>query len=148
MKLRFLFIAATLAFGTAAFAQEAAPENWVNLDQGKDNVQGVSTERMYAELLKGRTSETVIVAVIDSGVDPEHEDLKEIMWVNEDEIPGNGIDDDQNGYVDDVHGWNFIGGKGGKNINADALEISRLVAHYQKKYDGKDPLKLSNKENK
>ena len=52
---------------------------------------------------------SVIVAVIDTGVDYNHIDLKQNIWINKLEIPGNGIDDDDNGYVDDVNGWNFVG---------------------------------------
>ncbi len=52
-------------------------------------------------------SPDVVVAIIDGGVDPTHEDLAQNLWVNPGEIPGNGIDDDGNGYVDDVHGYNF-----------------------------------------
>ena len=148
MKSIVLFFTFCLAVSLSAFGQGEAPENWYNLDNGTDKVQGVSTEKTYAKLLKGRDSETVIVAVIDSGVDAEHEDLKEVMWVNEDEIPGNGIDDDRNGYIDDIHGWNFIGGKNGKNVSNDALEITRLVAHYDKKFKGKDSNSLSKKEKK
>ena len=148
MKSIVLFFTFCLAVSLSAFRQGEAPENWYNLDNGTDKVQGVSTEKTYAKLLKGRDSETVIVAVIDSGVDAEHEDLKEAMWVNEDEIPGNGIDDDRNGYIDDIHGWNFIGGKNGKNVSNDALEITRLVAHYDKKFKGKDSNSLSKKEKK
>ena len=86
---------------------ETAPANWFNLDADQYMVQGVSTAKAY-EMLQGRKSKKVIVAVIDSGVDIEHEDLQGKIWVNEDEIPNNGKDDDQNGYVDDVHGWNFV----------------------------------------
>src|SRR5690606_41256784 len=93
------------------------PLDWFLRDPEKDRVQGVSAERAYSTLLKGKPSRTVVVAVIDSGVDIEHEDLEGVIWVNEDEIPGNGIDDDKNGYIDDVHGWNFIGGKDG-NVDA------------------------------
>ena len=50
----------------------------------------------------------VTVAVIDTGIDTSHKDLKDAIWVNEDEIPGDSIDNDGNGYVDDVNGWNFI----------------------------------------
>lgn len=118
-------------------AQDKAPVNWFNLDQGTDKVQGVSTEKMYSELLKGKTpKQMVVVAVIDSGVDVDHEDLKDVMWVNEDEIPGNGIDDDKNGYIDDIHGWNFIGGKDG-NVNQDNLEAARLLAKYRKMFANK-----------
>ncbi len=148
MKSSVLTFTFFLAISFSVYGQDQAPENWFNLDKGTDKVAGVSTEKTYADLLKGKDSETVIVAVIDSGVDAEHEDLKEVMWINEDEIPGNGIDDDKNGYIDDIHGWNFIGGKDGKNVSNDALEITRLVAHYSKKYDGKDVNSLSKKEKK
>src|SRR5687767_10675335 len=84
------------------------PDNWFNLDAGTDKVNGVSAERAYKELLKDKKSTTVIVGVIDSGVDFEHEDLRDVMWTNPGEVAGNGVDDDKNGYVDDIHGWNFI----------------------------------------
>lgn len=126
-----LTVCLALSF-TLGYAQ--APENWFNLDYNADGVRGVSTEKVYQELVKDRKSTTVIVAVIDSGVDSEHEDLKDVMWVNADEIPGNGIDDDKNGYVDDIHGWNFLGGKDGRNVNDETLEVTRLYAHYRKLY--------------
>jgi subtilisin family serine protease len=102
-----------------------------------DNIRGVSTEKAYQTILKGRTSKPVIVAVIDSGVDIEHEDLKDNLWVNAKEIANNGIDDDKNGYVDDVYGWNFIGGKDGKNVSKDTYEMTRMYVFYKKKFDGK-----------
>ena len=129
-------------------AQTSAPENWFNLDNKDANVQGVSVEKLYTSLLKGKKGETVIVAVIDSGVDAEHEDLKEVMWVNPGEIPGNGIDDDKNGYVDDINGWNFIGGKDGKNIEKDNLEVTRVYVKLKKKYENVKAAKLSKKEKK
>ncbi len=114
-----------------------APANWFNLDMSGDNVRGVSTEKAYQTILKGRTSKPVIVAVIDSGVDIEHEDLKDNLWINSKEIANNGIDDDKNGYIDDIYGWNFIGGKDGKNVSKDTYEMTRLYARYKKKFDGK-----------
>ncbi len=114
-----------------------APANWFNLDMSSDKVRGVSTERAYQTILKGKTSKPVIVAVIDSGVDIEHEDLKDNLWTNAKEVPNNGIDDDKNGYIDDVYGWNFIGGKDGKNISKDTYEMTRLYVQYKKKFDGK-----------
>ncbi|MEL6718599.1 MAG: S8 family peptidase, partial [Bacteroidota bacterium] len=89
---------------------------------------------------------TIIVAVIDSGVDPDHEDLKDVMWVNADEIPNNGLDDDGNGYIDDIHGWNFIGGKGGKNVQYDNLEVTRIYRKLRPKYEGKDSSSLASNE--
>ncbi|MBI1226761.1 MAG: S8 family serine peptidase [Bacteroidetes bacterium] len=125
----------------------APPENWQHLDKMKDGYYGVSANKMYSDVLSGKKSETVVVAVIDGGVDWQHEDLKDIMWTNPGEIPNNNIDDDNNGYVDDVHGWNFIGGKNG-NVHQDQLEITRIVAAYQKKFKNVDASKLSGKEKK
>jgi len=129
------------------FAQQA-PENWFNLDAKQDKVQGLSVEKTYQELLKGKTSQTVVVAVIDSGIDAEHEDLKDIMWVNADEIPNNGKDDDNNGYIDDIHGWNFIGGADGKNVAHDNLEVTRLYRDLHKVYKDSDQSQLSKKAKK
>lgn len=113
--------------------EEKAPENWFNLDLKTDGFPGISTERAYQELLQGKKSQPVIVAVIDGGIDEEHEDLKDIMWVNKGEIPGNNIDDDKNGYIDDVHGWNFIGSAKG-NVHHDNMEVVRLINKLQPKY--------------
>lgn len=128
--------------------QDEPPRNWFNLDNAQDNVKGMSVERAYAELLKGKKGRTVIVAVIDSGVDIEHEDLQGHIWTNEDEIPGNGIDDDKNGYIDDVHGWNFIGGKNGENVHQDTYELTRLYAAYSKRFKDIDPATLKGKDKK
>lgn len=100
------------------------PKDWFLRDPEVDHMQGVSAEKTYSTLLKGKPSNTVLVAVIDSGIDVEHEDLKDVIWINEDEIPGNAIDDDKNGYIDDIHGWNFIGGKTG-NVDEDTYEVTR-----------------------
>lgn len=124
------------------------PDNWFNLDPTLDKVNGVGTERSYQELLKDKKSTTVIVGVIDSGVDFNHEDLKEVMWTNPGEIAGNGIDDDKNGYIDDIHGWNFIGGKDGKNVDADNLEMTRLMRKLKPKYEGKTAADFNTKEEK
>ncbi len=129
----------------ALTAQDKAPENWFNLDPS-EGVPGVSTEKAYQELLKGKKGQEVVVAVIDSGVDYEHEDLDDVMWVNVDEIPGNGKDDDNNGYVDDIHGWNFLGNKSGENIEHDNLEVTRLYKKYGEMFEGKNPEDLSKKE--
>lgn len=91
--------------------------NWHNLDPKANKAWGISTDKAYDELLKGKKSKTVIVAVIDNGVDINHIDLKNHIWVNEDEIPANGVDDDNNGYIDDVNGWNFLGNTKGENID-------------------------------
>lgn len=119
--------------------------DWYLKDPETDSVQGVSAERVYSTLLKDKPSRPVIVAVIDSGVDIEHEDLKDNLWVNEDEIAGNGQDDDKNGYVDDVHGWNFIGGKEG-NVDADTYEVTREYARLKPKYENVDEKSVSKKQ--
>jgi subtilisin family serine protease len=101
--------------------------NWHNLDNAANNVMGTSVEKAWVELLNNRQSKkTIIVAIIDSGIDIDHEDLKESIWVNEDEIPDNNIDDDHNGFVDDIHGWNFIGNSKGENINFENMEFTRI----------------------
>ena len=149
MKVKSLLIALAITIPFIGSAQYSSPpDNWQHLDKMKDGYMGVSADKVHAELLKGKKSKTVVVAVLDSGVDAEHEDLKDIMWVNPGEIPGNNKDDDGNGYVDDVHGWNFIGGKDGKNVHHDQLEITRLYVHYKKQFDGVDPAKLSKKDRK
>lgn len=128
--------------------QAQTPQNWFLLDQQKDGYPGVSVDKAYQELLKNRKSQTVIVAIIDSGVDYLHEDLKDNMWVNPGEIPGNGIDDDGNGYIDDIHGWNFIGGPDGRNVSSDTYEATRLYVKYKPIYENADPKKLSKKAKK
>ena len=142
------FLALFMTAGNFMQAQSSAPENWFNLDKASDNVHGVSTDKAYRSILKDLKSETVIVAVIDSGVDYEHEDLKDVMWINSGEIPGNNIDDDKNGYIDDIHGWNFIGGKDGKNVDADTYEVTRLYGKYKTKYENANVNTLSKKEKK
>src|SRR5690349_15738383 len=105
-----------LAFVVCGQAQETtAPHGWHLLDRMKDGYYGISLDKAY-ELLKGRQSTTVIVAVIDSGIDTTQEDLKGILWTNTKEISGNGKDDDGNGYIDDIHGWNFDGSADGTNL--------------------------------
>lgn len=97
---------------------------------------GISVDRAYEDLLQGRTSTTVVVAVIDNGVDIDHEDLRDNIWVNTDEIPDNGIDDDNNGYIDDMHGWNFLGGPSG-DVHFDNLEFTRVYKGLKDKFEGK-----------
>jgi subtilisin family serine protease len=90
---------------------DVTPENWFNLSPA-DGAEGVRTEETY-KTFGLPTSEDIIVAVIDSGVDVNHEDLQGKIWINKGEVPNDGIDNDNNGYVDDVFGWNFIGGSDG-----------------------------------
>ncbi|MES2558800.1 MAG: S8 family peptidase [Bacteroidota bacterium] len=132
---KLILAAFVLSQTLVVFAQKAAPENWFNLDLKKDKVPGVSTERAYNELLKDKKSTPVIVAVIDGGTEVDHEDLAPVIWVNQGEIPNNNIDDDKNGYIDDVNGWNFIGGKT-EDVNDDNLELTRVYKQLSEKYNG------------
>ncbi len=127
-------------------AQTSAPDNWFNLDKSSNGVAGVGTERSYSELLADREGEPVVVAIIDSGVDPEHEDLIDVMWTNPGEIAGNGIDDDKNGYVDDIHGWNFIGGADGSNVGPDTYEATRVYVKLREYFADKDTANLKGKD--
>src|SRR6188508_1758592 len=112
-------------------------QRWSHLDLAKDSIPGMSVDKAYAELLKGRKGVKVIVGIVDSGVDIDHEDLKAIVWTNKKEIAGNGIDDDKNGFVDDIHGWNFIGGKSG-NVKQDTYELTREYVRLKAKYEKTD----------
>ncbi|MEY3249560.1 MAG: hypothetical protein RL742_1603, partial [Bacteroidota bacterium] len=142
----------TLALCLPAFlltAQGAkAPDNWFTLDKAKDGVQGASSDEALKQLkAKGKKGQTVIVAVLDSGVDYLHEDLKDIMWVNPGEIPNNGKDDDNNGYVDDIHGWNFLGGSGG-SVGHETLELTREYVRLSKKFGNSNGKNLSGADKK
>jgi cell wall-associated protease len=147
MKKHLLHVLFCLTIVNSGFSQESKkeiPSDWFLRDPEQDSLQGVSAERTYETLLKNQPSKTVLVAVIDSGIDIDHEDLKNIIWVNEKEVPNNEIDDDKNGYVDDVHGWNFIGGKNG-NVSADTYELTREVIRLDKKFGGADSIKVKKK---
>ena len=111
---------------------EAQTKSWGGKDLLADTIPGMSVEKAYAEVVPKKKSGKVIVAVIDSGVDIEHEDLKNVIWTNKDEVPGNGIDDDKNGYVDDIHGWNFLGDMIGENF-----EYVRYIRKLGPKFEGK-----------
>jgi cell wall-associated protease len=109
---------------------------WSHLDILTDSIAGMSLDKAY-DFLKGKKGVQVIVAIADSGVDIEHVDLKEVLWVNTDEIAGNIKDDDNNGYVDDVYGWNFLGNKEGEIVNTDQLEITRIVKKGRERFGDK-----------
>jgi cell wall-associated protease len=134
-------IACSLFISILATAQKKSPDNWQTLDPKADKVYGTGVEEAY-KTLNGKTSETIIVAVIDGGTDVDHEDLKNIIWTNPGEIPDNGIDDDKNGYIDDVHGWSFLGGKNG-DINYEATELARMYMRMSKKFKNVNPSALN-----
>nr|MBP6416413.1 S8 family peptidase [Chitinophagaceae bacterium] len=132
------------------FAQkDEVPKGWHMMDKATTGYYGLSVDKAYQFVkTKKLKSKTVIVAVIDSGIDTLHEDLKAVLWKNPKEIPGNGIDDDKNGYVDDIYGWNFLGGRDGQNVEQDSYEAARVYHKYKSKYSGKDidPSSLSKDE--
>ncbi|MBU3049354.1 S8 family serine peptidase [Chryseobacterium indologenes] len=114
---------------------------WYHKDFSGTKVYGVNTENAYKYLeSKGLKPKTVVVGVLDSGVQVDHPGLIKNVWSNPNEVPGNGKDDDGNGYIDDVHGWNFIGGKNG-DIDIDNMEVTRVVAKYKPLFEGDDSAK-------
>jgi len=114
--------------------------DWTHADIYQDSIPGMSLDKAYA-FLADKKGTTVILGVIDSGIDIEHEDLKDNVWTNTDEIVGNGKDDDNNGYIDDIHGWNFIGGEG--EATPEQLEVTRLYKMLSAKYAGKTRADMS-----
>lgn len=120
-----------LSFGQNT--QATIDQQWQHADIKANKKAGVSAEKAYNELIAGKQQAPIVVAVIDSGTESFHEDLKANLWTNTDEIPGNGIDDDNNGYIDDMHGWSFIGGANG-DVAQDNLEFTRIYKDLKEKY--------------
>ncbi len=149
MKRISLFIVCGLTSALLFAQKDEVPKNWHMLDKAATGYYGLSVDKAY-EFVKSKKlkSKTVILAVIDSGIDSTHEDLKSVLWKNQKEIAGNGIDDDKNGYVDDIYGWNFIGGRDGKNVEQDSYEAARVYHSLKSKWEGKDSktMKLSEEE--
>ncbi|MFV8280785.1 S8 family peptidase [Christiangramia marina] len=117
---------------------DAQLKGWTNSDLSRDTIPGMSVDRAYAEIIKNNKPSTVIVGVVDSGIDITHEDLQGVIWTNEDEIAGNGKDDDKNGFIDDVHGWNFLGDAVEEN-----MEFTRIIKRLKPKYEGKSQSSIS-----
>jgi subtilisin family serine protease len=148
MKKHILFVLVFFTFFTSVSAQSSLntyTKDW-HLKDPSSQVYGIKLEQTYSELLKQKNpKKKIVVAVIDSGIDTAHEDLKPVLWTNEKEIAGNGIDDDKNGYVDDIHGWNFLGGKDGSNVSKDSYEAARVFYKYKTEFGDKviDPNSLT-----
>ena len=124
---------------TSEKSEKKAPNNWHQMDKTESGFNGISLNKAYDFIkTKNLKSKRITVAVIDSGIDTLHEDLKPVLWVNSKEIPGNGKDDDKNGYIDDVHGWNFIGGKDGRNVKEDSYEGARVYHKLKLVWEGKE----------
>ncbi|WP_419868420.1 S8 family serine peptidase [Chryseobacterium sp. CT-SW4] len=151
--MRKIFLAAVFLTGfNVAFAQEAQGANidpkenkdlmtWYHKDYASTKVYGINTENAYKYLeSKGLKPKTVVVGVLDSGVQVDHPGLVKNVWTNPNEVPNNGKDDDGNGYIDDIHGWNFIGGKNG-DVDIDNMEVTRVVKKYKPVFEGDDSAK-------
>jgi cell wall-associated protease len=147
MKKLFL-IQVAICIQAFAFAQtNVSNKNWHWKDYKKDSIHGISLLQAYEQLSKLNKQPTpIIVAVLDGGIDTNHIELKTKLWVNTKEIPNNGIDDDHNGYIDDVHGWNFLGGKDGRNIDKAADEKSRIYHKYKMVFENVSDINLIHSE--
>ena len=111
--------------------------HWHYKDYAEDSLPGISLNKAYRDIVKNKTGKPVIVAIIDTEIDIYHEDLKDNIWTNPEEIPANNKDDDNNGYTDDVHGWNFIGNAQGDNIIYTNYEYVRIIKKYEAVYGDK-----------
>ncbi len=118
---------------SAAGSKDHTAAQWYFADPQSDRIPGISLDKTY-KFLEGRQGRKVVVAILDSGLDTAHADIKGNLWVNPREIPGNDVDDDGNGYVDDVHGWNFLGNLSGENIASETLEQTRLYRKFHPVY--------------
>jgi cell wall-associated protease len=136
MKSFFFFVVCTSIFLSSFSQTGQSYSNTWHLEDPATGIYGIGLEKAYTELLKNKTPrKKIIVAVIDSGIDTAHEDLKPVLWRNKKEVPGNGKDDDNNGYTDDVHGWNFIGGKDGSNVGKDSYEAARVYYRFKNRFE-------------
>ena len=109
-----------------------------------DTIPGISLNRTYDNLLTIKdVKEKIVVAIIDGEIDINHTDLKSKIWINKDEIPNNNIDDDNNGYIDDIHGWNFLGNAKGEKNKFVNFEITRYLKKLKPYFENKDTLNLN-----
>ena len=116
---------------------ESQKQTWGHADLASDTIPGMSVQKAY-DFLKNKKPQSVVVAVADSGIDIKHEDLKDVLWSNPKEIPGNNKDDDKNGFIDDIYGWNFLG-----DVYDENLEITRIVKKHQEDFEGKNIADIS-----
>lgn len=146
MRILFNILFLSLSITGAVFSQQI-PRDWFFGDPSGDYF-GISVNKTYESFKSIQNGQTVVVAIIDSGIDYDHEDLSENMWVNPGEIAGNGKDDDNNGYIDDIYGWNFIGGQDGTNVGMDSYEATRVYGSLKYKYESADVSKLTKSQKK
>jgi len=146
VKLFFISVLAS-ALSLSTVSSQEKMENWHHQNGTSEFPTGIGTAEWYSNS-KAPAARKVIVAILDSGIDIDHPDLKANIWVNPGEIPGNKKDDDGNGYVDDIHGWNFIGGPDGRSVLKESYEVTRVYAKEKSKWENIDPSKLKGKKKK
>lgn len=117
------------------------PKDWWQLDLRQDSLPGISLRQAY-DLLKGRPSQTVLVAVLDTPIDIAHEDLRDVIWTNERELAGERIDSDGNGYLNDLHGWCFVCSPEGKIVVGEQDEVTQITSMWRERFEGVNPLEL------
>lgn len=146
VKLFFIPVLAYVLSFSTVLSQEKM-EHWHHQNGSSEFPTGIGTAEWYSTS-KSPATRKVVVAILDSGIDIDHPDLKANIWVNPGEIPGNKKDDDGNGYVDDMHGWNFIGGPDGRSVLKESYEVTRVYAKEKSKWENVDPSKLKGKKKK
>lgn len=135
LKMKKLIFLIALFVITNIWAQHPNKEWYLNFSQ-KDTMMGIDLVNALKNFPVPANAKPIIVAVIDAGTDTKHEDLKDNIWINTKEIPDNAVDDDHNGYIDDINGWDFIGGAE-QDVNYDNLELTRLLRDYKKRFGTK-----------
>jgi len=140
----FLFFVLSLFFVPGIYAQSLLLHGWHLKDENSSVGKGISLDQAYSFLRKHKLKPVKInVAVLDNGVDTAHEDLRQVLWINELEVPGNGIDDDANGYIDDRYGWNFLGNSKGENVFNNSSEWIRVYWRFKDKFEHRDTGKIA-----
>lgn len=116
--------------------------SWYQKDLTADSIPGISLDKWYGECKIKKAKNEIIVAVLDSQIDLDHEDLTGQFWINKNEIANNGIDDDNNGYIDDINGWNFVGKKNGESLEWSNHEFIRVIRKFQNEFKSKEEIDI------
>lgn len=114
--------------------------NWHHKDIIDDTIPGISLQKAYTRILEKKEPKEIIIAILDTEIDINHEGISNQIWVNSNEIPNNNIDDDNNGYIDDINGWNFINNKKGETTYYSNFESTRIVRYYNNNLDKLDSI--------
>jgi cell wall-associated protease len=120
-------------------------QTWYQKDKILDGVPGISLDKWYNQK-KRKPKKSIVVAIIDTQIDKNHEDLQGQIWINSNEIPNNNLDDDQNGYIDDVNGWSFTGTKSGGYVVWSNYEYVRILRDWKPLFEGKKENQISTEE--